>query len=207
MKNLQLQKPQVFFQTSVEDPVINVPHTFTANPWTCDPALAFSWSVDGVGVSTPQNGVLTHAFNSAGWHRVKLTGTSSIYGTSEIEFGFCVRYEYSGGTVGYTVTDAAGQPAGLTLDCNSGPRHINLTFSNPLNLPPGCELVVEWSRNGQPYSTGAQLTVYAGAPTDVYVGTVKLSCLGYKECVMMYQPGFQATVTVTVTTVFNPNCQ
>lgn len=210
LANAKPPKPYVGFSTSVEDPVLNQTVTFTPNPWQCDPNLNFAWEVNGVGVSSASNGVMQHTFTTPGLNRVRLTTSSNSYGTAEpIELQYCVQYEYSG-TVGYDVTNSLGEPAGLVLDCNSGARNINLTFSSSLNLPTGCELVVSWTKNGAPFATGLGITVYgySGSPTtDIYQASISLNCLAYKECTFTFQPNYTASLSVSVVNNPNPNCQ
>jgi YD repeat-containing protein len=210
LKNSFKAKPLTSFAINTSEHFINTPLIFTPSStnWICDPALGIQWEVDGVGYPSGQDHVLTHTFITPGLHNIKLIATSLTYGTAEFAQTICVQYKYEG-PVTYTVTDASGQPAGLSLDCNSGSRFVNLQLPA---TPAGCWLDIKWTRNGQPYATGGVLQVIGYSPSntnviDEYVATITLDCSAYKECNSANIVAYNGTVSVSVTNNQNPNCQ
>lgn len=211
LKNSPDAKPNVgFITSSTNGYFVNTPYTFTPGPWACDPAITYSWQVNGVGQATGPGGVLNQSFSLPGLYIIKLTTYSSTFGSYEVSEHICVGYKIEG-NLSYTVTNSQGQPAGLTLDCNSGNRIVNLITPTP---PNGCFYTFTWTKNGQPYPlTLSELTVTGYSPsgsnpvTDVYVATITLDCSAYKECTHAGNIAYSGTVTVEVVNLPNPNCQ
>lgn len=175
----------------------------------CDPNLVFAWEIDGVAQSAGSGGVLNYAFPTAGIHNVKFTATSSLYGTYSVTNTVCV-IQTSSITVSTTVTNSAGKPAGLSIDCNSGVRNLNLILPS---VPSGCFYNVSWIKNANMIGTGLTLSVSpisipisGTAITETYVANIVLDCSGFTDCVPVSLDAFTSTATFVVT--HNPaDCQ
>lgn len=168
----------------------------------CDPNLTYTWLVDDVIQPAGAGGVLEYIFQTAGVHNVKFTAISSLYGSYSMTKTVCVN-QASSVAIQTSVTNSSGQPAGLSLDCNSGVRNLNLI------LPPavgGCFYNVVWTKNGYPVGSGMTLTItpitiplQGTAITETYVANVTLDCSGFTDCIPTIVDAFTGDTNFVVT--------
>jgi hypothetical protein len=207
-KNFPNQTPRPEFTSSDQHLLVTDPVTFTPSAWNCDPSISYSWQINDVAYPSGPGGVLNHTFTTPGRYDVKLTATSSIYGSGENAQTFCVQHQFVNAPMSYIVTDALGQPAELTLDCNSGQRIVYIDVPAP---PPGCYYTYSTTKNGEPYGGGAGFTFFGYSPseivTDDYTVTATLDCSAYNECPASSIYNYSSSASFSVSYIPNPNCQ
>lgn len=209
-KNMQSPVPFPHFTSSVEQYFVNTPIDFRpVGNFPCDAGVVYAWEVDGAAQPNGAENTLTYSFATPGQHTVRLTATSSSGASKMFPLPICVEYQFTG-TISYTVTDSNGNPAGLTLDCNSGVRYIRLNIPS---VPTGCSFSISWTLDGQPYGSGDVISVVGYSPsgsepvTKTYAASVVMDCAAYKDCTFSSPIGYRGTVNVDVTYMPNPNCQ
>lgn len=194
-------------QVGTQEPVVFTP--VIKGVTNCDPNLTYSWAIDGVAVTAGAGGVLTYTFQTPGIHNVTFTATSLLYGTTTFTETYCVNFK-NAITLTTTVTNASGQPAGLTVDCNSGIRNLNLVLPS---APVGCVYQIYWTKNGSLVGTGTTLTVTpislsTGNPIyETYDVTISLECSGVNDCIYTDVIAYNGNTSFMVTHVPNGNCQ